>query len=223
MEATRRDRLLGGSLAQGSLFKRPVLGFTLVELLVVIAIAGVLLGFMVPSMMQAIRRAKIMGTAQATTQLLQVARLNAIKQFRRTIVQIDPPGAEPGAPTENPVAIVKAFVDRNANAAPDGTELLAAVEIPDELTYSVVGFSPDPRDPNLPRTAVFNPDGTMLADGALPGAFFGAFRFEDARENELETRVLSPPTNFKVRILKKDKETGQWLTQGLGATPWEWY
>ncbi len=194
--------------------KRPVRGFTFIEILVVIAFAGILLAFTAPSMLQAIRRAKIMGATQSTSQLLQVARLNSIKQFRRAIVHIDPPGVEPGAPVDNPVTLLKAFVDRNGNAAPDGRELLGAVELPDDLDVSVVGFSPDPRDPDLPNTAVFNPNGTMLDAGA--------FRFADERENELETRVLSR-TDFRVRIQKKDKDTNQWLDQGEGATPWEWY
>ncbi len=194
--------------------KRSVRGFTLIEILVVLGLAGILLAFTAPSMLQAIRRAKIMGTAQSTTRLLQVARLNSIKQFRRAIVHIDPPGIEPEAPVDNPVPILKAFVDRNANAAPDRNELLAAVEVPTGLELSVDGFSPDPRDPALPNTVVFNPDGTLVD--------VGAFRFADARDNELETRVLSR-TDFRVRIQKKDKDTNQWLDQGLGVTPWEWY
>lgn len=194
--------------------KRPVRGFTFIEILVVLGLAGILLAFTAPSMLQAIRRAKVMGTAQSASRLMQVARLNSIKQFRRAIVHIDPPGIEPGAPVDNPVPIFKAFVDRNANAAPDGNELVGAVEVPSGLELSVDGFSPDPRDPALPNTAVFNPDGTMLA--------VGAFRFADQRENELETRVFSR-TDFRVRIQKKDRDTNQWLDQGTGVTPWEWY
>lgn len=194
--------------------KQQVGGFTVLELLVVLGFAGILLAFSAPSMLQAVRRAKSMGVAQSTTQLLQVARLNSIKHFRRAIVHIDPPGVEPEAPVDNPVPILKAFIDRNGNAAPDGRELLGVVELPNGLEVSVDGFSPDPRDPDLPNTAVFNPDGTMLDTGA--------FRFTDERENELETRVLSR-TDFRVRIQKKDKDTNQWLDQGEGATPWEWY
>src|SRR5258708_37027732 len=63
-------------------------GFTLLELLMVLALAGALVLLGIPSMLNALNRAKLTGFAQQTATAMQGARLEAIKRGHVARVEV---------------------------------------------------------------------------------------------------------------------------------------
>lgn len=182
----------------------------------------------IPTFQRLIHRVKIEGTARETTILMNLARFEAIKRGVPVVVEIDPVvgevfsfvdvhgGLDPILPPDGVFAAIPGAVPRATDYA------LGRVPLPSGVSFSfqaltdlasVDGFvnsgNPDPPD----QRAIFMPEGSVLASGAI--------RFGDLRGNFFEARI-DPPGTARVEVRKWDDTDGAWYGFGEGGKPWQW-
>lgn len=204
--------------------RRHQLGFTLIELIVVLSIVVIAATFGIPGLIKMIHRGKMEAFHRATASVIQLARIEAIKRERPTVVQLDF--------ATNQVEI---FLDMDDNGEfnpdtlldPRATDFRIAgpLPLPPEVfiwapmdgapkgTNAVDGFTPHP-DTGLANQLVFEGTGSLRD--------IGAYRFGDASGNFLEIRV-SPRASARVELRKWDATTTSWLAKGENGTTWRWY
>src|SRR5258708_20775429 len=168
-------------------------GFTLLELLMVLALAGVLVLLGIPSMLNALNRAKLAGFAQQTATAMEGARLEAIKRF--TVARVEVHFADNS---------VLAYVDTDKDGvftpgtdflvfqakAPPGVVLSGPGGTPaDALKYAYTGFGAIAGG----AVALFNSDGSVSTPGG--------FRFRDQRGNIMEAFV-NPQASARIAVRK---------------------
>jgi type IV fimbrial biogenesis protein FimT len=175
-------------------------GFTLIELLVALAIMGVLMAIGVPNLYAFIQRQKILGITQQTAIAFRLARLEAIKTSTNAVVMFD-----------TDLGAVVAFNDTNGNKVLDASEKRVAVmQIPKGIGYAPSGLTAAAVTSN-PNIALFSSNGSVAA--------IGGFRFNNAKGDQLEARLLDKAT-ARVQIVKL--QGSLWVAQGEGGVSWKW-
>lgn len=198
-------------------FRRSQRGFTVLELLVVLAILAIITSLSIPALLNTMRRSKIEGPVREVATLMRRARLEAIKRNRQTMVFADQAKEE-----------ITAFVDLDEDRVQDpGEDVLARITLPYPIElrgagsgtdllaiddFNIPGFGPAPGP-------VFEPDGSVLAQGAI--------RIADDRNNALEIRVMSSATG-RVEIRKwlddtMDMASDPLANPGPTGTGADWY
>jgi prepilin-type N-terminal cleavage/methylation domain-containing protein len=193
-------RLLSCPLAMNRTDRSPgPAGFTLIELLIVLALMSVLMFLSVPPLFQMVQRQKILGAVQQTAMAMRLARLEAIKTSTSTIVQIN-----------TAKGTVLAFADQNLNGVFDsGEPQLYTMALPRGVTFGTSeGWL-------ISDTAVFLSNGATTCTYA-PGC---AFRFVDAKGDQLEVRVTKNNAN---QIKLRKELSGSFYEQGEGGKSWVW-
>jgi len=106
-------------------------GFTLVELLIVIALLGVLLTLALPSFLGTMQRYRVSTAANQIANILQFARMEAIRTRTNTIVAQDSAPVDCTLPAGSTLLDwqcgIKVFGDANGNGAQDAAEPLLKV------------------------------------------------------------------------------------------------
>lgn len=200
-------------------------GFSLIELLVSLAVLAIIMVIGIPALLNSLHHAKLEGIVRQAATLAQRARLEAIKRNRTTMLFADTAKQE-----------ISAFVDTNGNRVQDlGEDTLGLLPLPNlvELkgatrggandALAIEGFGGD-------LGPVFQPDGSVLAEGAI--------RLADERNNALEIRVVSQATGrMEVRKwlddsmdvssnpLRDSGPTGTgpgWYAKGEAGRGWVW-
>ena len=180
--STQRDGVPGRGAA----------AFTLVELLIVLALMGTLILMGLPSMLNALARARLTGFAQTVASAMQAARLEAVKRGGTARVE------ELAATSTSPAKIV-AYVDDGDHVFISGTDVLVGTAIPPSgVAFGGPGGNPTTTAINNLVTpngvaAVFNPDGSVV--------MVGGFRFRDGAGNIMEAFV-SPLSGARVAVRK---------------------
>ena len=196
-------------------------GFTLVEMLVVVAILFIAVMLSAPYLSKQIQRSKLIGVAQQASGLMRMARMDAIKTSRCSIVRINPTGG-----------FVEALSDRDGNCRPSAPDVrIGEVTLPNSVAFaspcgtgaasvrlltSVAGS---------PSVAVFLSDGSAVAGGAFR---FRAVELGGAKPNYLEV-YLWPAATARIQVRKwKGPASGGdcdddllWHTNGEGGS-WKW-
>lgn len=195
-------------------------GFSLVELLIVLALISILTLIGMPWMFSSINRAKLVGAAKETSTLMQVARLESIKQGVPTqVIYV--------AAADSLLAFADSDQDGIFTAATDrviarGSKLPKGIYLWGPTDGAAVGAN-----------AIADWDVAAKCVDAKPGPIFrtdgsancsGAFRFRDVHGNFLETRVRFPAT-AKIVIRKwfggADADA-QWFENGEAGKEWTW-
>lgn len=179
-------------------------GFTLLEALITLAVLAVILTLAVPGLLSLHERRLLLGDGEQVLVFLQRARYQSIQRNRPQRVDLD-------------VANRTLFIDANENGSLDPVErqngvfeLSRGVEAggPPGDAGVVVGFS----TVGGRQVAVFRPDGSLLAGGAL--------RLRDLEGDDfLEVRVIEAATGV-TRLRKWDGSA--WREQGEGGESWTW-
>jgi prepilin-type N-terminal cleavage/methylation domain-containing protein len=182
-------------------------GFTLIETLVVLCLAAILAAIGAAELYRQIPRRKLVSTAQQTSMLLRLARLEAVKTSSACVVRIQ------RDPVLNKHLVVLSFVDDDRDGQFDSAEpQLGYLELSPGISVSeVVGFT-EPTPAGLYNQATFGSDGSIRA--------VGAFRFRNERGETIEAAVPLP-SGVKVVLRKKDAG-GAWREQGEGGVSWTW-
>ncbi len=198
-------------------------GFSLVELLIVIALIAILTLIGLPWMIGSLNRAKLVGAAKEVSTLMQVARLESIKQGVPTKVQFDSTAQAFLAYADNDRdGDFDAATDRlisRGTAFPRGVWLWGPLDTGPEEANAIAGWDSDTcpdYDEDLPFGPVFRTDGSCNCAGA--------FRFRDPRGNVLETRVQFPAT-AKIVIRKwfgGASADAEWFENGEANHKWTW-
>ncbi len=194
-------------------------GFSLIELLVAMVLFTILVGLGWPSLQKLIVRKKLEAVTFETSTVFAIARLEAIKTGRPTVVRVNPA-----------TKTVQAFVDDDQNGDRNGAErVLRSYQLP-----RFIGFGGPPTEPPPTSSSVF---GFTLAPGGRPNQVVfnadgsvrdtGAFRLREVKpanptkENYFEVRMpVQAATSVKIR--KWDPESSQWKEQGEGGDKWQW-
>lgn len=198
--------------------RSPRAGFTLVELMIVLAMAVLVLAIGLPNLLELLNRQRLEGQVRDLATLAQRARQEALVRGAPAVLEIEGHG-------------FRTFVDlhgANLTAPPDGlfnplsgaplqgTDFVLgrrqlharlALEGPESLPQ-VDGFSVVDGQ----RKAIFDPDGSIRATGAI--------RIADHRGNYLELRV-EPAATGKVSVYKWDGSA--WRANGEGGESWTWH
>lgn len=193
-------------------------GFTLVELLIVLAIAILIIALGVPNLLDLIARQRLEGQARDLAALAHRARQEALVRGMPAVLEVDgssfrafvdlhgatltaPPDGlfnpQPGAPLQGTDFVIG---DRQLDArlALAGPGSQAGVD-----GFTVVDGQ---------RKAVFEPDGSIRATGAI--------RIADHRGNYLELRA-EPRATGRVGLYKWDGSA--WRANGEGGKSWTWH
>lgn len=194
-------------------------GFTLLEAMVTLAILMVAVLMLVPTVQNLIVRSKLEGVTREVAQLIQLARLEAVKQSVSTIVRVDPAtGAViafadvDGVGSDDPPDDLYNPVDGDPRFQTD--YLVGRTKIPYGVSQSAPGAEAavDDLTPVGAERVV-----KILADGSAQD--IGAYRFGDARGNFLEVRI-DPKATARVSVKKWDGSA--WWSRGEGGHPWQW-
>lgn len=200
--------------------RAPAAGFTLIELLVVIALIAIVAVIGVPWMFGTLNRAKLVGAARETANMMQLARMEAIKYSVPTQVVYD---STEGAFT------AFADLDRDGAFDPAADRLVVAQY---RLPKGIELWGPTDSDPGQ-TNAIADWDDNSVCPDALSGPIYradgsancgGAFRFRDRNGNFLETRILFPATS-KLSIRKwfgGGDPDDNWFENGEADHKWEW-
>ena len=181
-------------------------GFTLIEMLVVVAILGMVAVISIPSLRRSMVRAELLGEAKMLHQAVSVARINAIKQGRRVTLRI----LEDNAIQDG--GIVHAWVDDNANGAPDPP---GETDIGRWRVRNGIHIGPDPDSTNdfvalagTTRGVVFLPNGNTIANigGTVVG--IGAVVVSDYASNQIRITILGGSGTVQQQMW--NPESSQW-------------
>jgi len=201
------------------------------ELLVILALMTVVATLGFPVIQNVVHKSEVRTAVRSATNLLQIARLEAIRRGAPAVVQIDAVGGD-----------IFGFVDLHGTALTDPSDgifnpvlgqpyrmtdyALPRVHL-SSLTFedpdgdlgaaSVDGFD----NPNLlpDLVAIFQSDGSAMATGA--------FRLADRRANYFEIRV-APAATGKLQLRKYDDTLAvnwdgtHWYSEGEVARGWSW-
>ncbi len=174
-------------------------GFTMIEVLVAVAIMAVLTLIGGAELFRQIERRKLMDNAQQASMLLRLARLDAVKTSSSGVVQVQLD------PVFNRHLVLLSFSDRDRDGVHDaGEKQLGYFQITKGISVSTVGFAGD--------QAIYGSDGSMQT--------IGAFRFKNARDEEVEVAVPAS-TGVKV-VLRKKVGPDDYREQGEGGVSWTW-
>lgn len=195
-------------------------GFSLVELLVVLALIAILTLIGTPWMLSTLNRAKTVAAAKEASTMMQLARLESIKQGVPTQVQYV-------AATDSFLAF--ADNDRNGtytagtdrviaqgNQLPKGVYLWGPTDAGAEGTHAIADWDTAADCVDARPGPIFQTDGSCNCAGA--------FRFRDAHGNFLETRILFPATS-KIVIRKwfgGSDPDDEWFENGEAGKKWQW-
>jgi prepilin-type N-terminal cleavage/methylation domain-containing protein len=188
-------------------------GFTLIEMLVVLAILSIAALLSIPYLSAQIQRSKLLGVASQVSGLMRLARLDAIKYSRCSMVGINLSARK-----------VNAFSDKDGDCKPDAGEEIGEVILPNSVVFEAPGnqtgaasidsgkFSDWPGNPNM---ALFSSDGAIDK--------IGAFRFKsealgNGAPNYLEVNVEPKAT---ARVALRKYESGAWV-ENDGTGVWKW-
>lgn len=228
-------------------------GFTVLEILVVVAIVGLLAVLTVETLSAYVPRFRLRQSTSQAQQLINKARLEAIRRGVTTVVAADfgdrtlTAFAELNGDPDDPLAVGARYLvfDPDPISQPDRTDYLIGVMAlpgpggagvqfggpqfgvngPDAVT----GLTPVPgAAAGAPPVLVFLPTGAVAAPGAL--------RFTDGAErNFLETAVTNLTGKIEVRkyLGDADSPTGaadffaegnvSFAADGVGENVWVWY
>lgn len=195
-------------------------GFTLVEMLIVLAILGIALLLAAPYLSKQLQRSKVVGVAQQAAGLMRLARMDAIRTSRCSMVLIDPAGRR-----------VEVLSDRDDNCQPTAPdERVSELVLPSGVAFaSPCGADADSirgltTRVGLPSMAVFRGDGSARDPGALR---FQARELGGRAPNYLEV-ILSPAATARVQVRKwRGADGGDcnddtlWHANGDGGS-WKW-
>lgn len=184
-------------------------GFTLYELLVVTAMIGLILVVTLPNLHRARVRAELLDDVKTVRQALMVARVNAIKWSRRTVVSLSP-----GAVAQ-PSQVISAWVDDLG----DDTLNAGDQEIGRWFTGVRALIGPDDSAPQwslrpLPggrRGVVFLPDGSAITHANDVGIGFGSVVLSDLKGNRI--RLVIAASAGTVREQMWNHELGDWADE----------
>ena len=227
-------------------------GFTLIEIMVVVAIASLLAYMAMLAFTTYVPRFQLRGTANQIAQMINRARLEAIKRRVTTVVAADfndrtmtlfaDVNGDPADPSA--AGALYLVLDPDLLEPPDRTDyLIATFPLPGQVDRgiqfagpvggiagadAVDGFTPVPAAPADPPVMAFSPTGAILD--------VGAFRLSDASQsNFLETAVINITGKVEVRkyLLDVDSPTGTagFFAEGsasfdvgqVGRGNWVWY
>lgn len=228
-------------------WQRSQRGFTLIEALVVVAVLGILMLIGLPSLLGLVQRSKMEGTVQGVSNLMRLARLEAIKQGTPVVVRLDytnnavtafvdrdnnlqlnpTAGANPRA-TDHEISRVQlangVFFWGVANGATD-TDPAGTADVAAKGNNVFWGFTPDPAGGGAPNLAVFEPNGSIRNPGG--------FEFGDRDGNFIEVRS-APQATARVTLVKLNRSDRLYYERGnrepvagggtaSGQKSWEWY
>ena len=194
-------------------------GFSLIELLITITVIMIVAMMGFPALMNVIYRSKIETSARQVTTIMQVAKLEAIKTGRETVVVIDTTDRTIQAYVNVDESDDRAFnpdpskVYRTADyeirivTLPNGVDFIGPSGSGDEID----GFAHPASGPDM---LIFRPNGSIEDEGA--------YRIADTRGNFLEARV-SPEATAKIVLNKWDPDNTVWIGRREGDKPWKWY
>lgn len=198
--------------------RSPRAGFTMVELLIVLAIAVLVLALGVPSFLDLLARQRLEGQARELATLAHRARHEALTRGVPAVIELDGSGFRAFADIHGATlaAPPDGLFNPLSGAPLQGTDfeighrpLHARLDLtgPSSLAgvdgFTLVGGE---------RKAIFDPDGSVRATGAV--------RIADERGNYLELRV-EPRATARVSLYKWDGSA--WRANGEEGKSWTWH
>lgn len=195
-------------------------GFSLVELLIVLALIAILTLIGMPWMLSTLNRAKMVAAAKESATMMQLARLESIKQGVPTQV-IYEAGSDSflAFADSNRDGVFTAAADRviaRGNRLPKGVYLWGPTDSGAEGEHAIADWDEDPPCVDERPGPIFRTDGSCNCAGA--------FRFRDSYGNFLETRILFPATS-KIVIRKwfgGGEHDEEWFENGEDNHKWSW-
>ncbi len=197
-----------------------IAGFSLIELMITIAIMMIVAMMGFPALLNVIHRSKIETSVQQVTTVMQVAKLEAIKTGRQTVVLIDTTDQ-----TVEAYVNVDESIDRVYSPVPAAVYRtvdyqLRFITMPNGIEFKGPGGVVDAVDgcahpeSGNPDMLIFSPNGSIEDECA--------YRIGDARGNYLEVRV-APEATANIKRKKWDPVTTKWIGRREGDQPWNWY
>lgn len=191
-------------------------GFTLIEMTIVGALLAILVTMGFPALQNQIRRSRVIGIVNETTNGLRLAKYQAIKTNRPTVYWINPVSRE-----------VLSWVDDNDDGnfqagekVLQRTTLAAGLYLndPDDMTpdVTVLDYKPGPIFGFTGDKTRYNSDGSVDEEGG--------FRFADhtdaARARNFVQVTVRPIAVGRVEV--KKWQNGGWWAEDEGDQKWVW-